>query len=123
MKLSNIHKILLGEMSIDHFRTEINEEVNIYKNSLLKKGASATIYLEEDLVKIKIERKDINTICNFFIEGEIDNYQLNYMIEALLLSSHVSFVNENTRNILEDLADPEYGLKLDIEYVKNIVHA
>lgn len=123
MKLSNIHKLLLGEMSIDNFRTEINEEVNIYKNSLLKKGASATIYLEEDLVKIKIERKDINTICNFFIEGEIDNYQLNYMIEALLLSSHVSFVNENTRNILEDLADPEYGLKLDIEYVKNIVHA
>ena len=123
MKLSNIHKLLLGEMFIDNFRTEINEEVNIYKNSFLKKGASATIYLEEDLVKIKIERKDINTICNFFIEGEIDNYQLNYMIEALLLSSHVSFVNENTRNILEDLADPEYGLKLDIEYVKNIVHA
>ncbi|MFT4015448.1 MAG: hypothetical protein QM668_00680 [Agriterribacter sp.] len=123
MKLSNIQKLLLGEMSIDNFTIEINEEVNIYKKSLLKKGASATIYLEEDLIKVKIDRKSINTICNFFIEGKIDNYQLNYMIEALLLSSHVSFANEKIRSLLEDLTDPEYGLKLDIEYVKNIVYA
>ncbi|MFT3945347.1 MAG: hypothetical protein QM763_00120 [Agriterribacter sp.] len=123
MKLSNIQKLLLGEMSIDNFTIAINEEVNIYKKSLLKKGASATIYLEEDLIKVKIDRKSINTICNFFIEGKINNYQLNYMIEALLLSSHVYFANENIRSLLEDLTDPEYGLKLDIEYVKNIVYA
>lgn len=127
MKLSILKQFLENALSYSKFKTTIQENVEYYKKQLHKKGASAPVEIVEDTTLV-INKSHLQTLCQAYLNGEVTNYEMYYIVDALLLSSYgsedsiVSFKNEQLHDIFEELTDPEInGGELTSEKVKDIM--
>jgi hypothetical protein len=115
MKLSDIQFFLNGEVKFNEFKNKILEEVAYYKKQMHKRGSSAPINIVED-TKIIISNKHIKVLCEAYLSKEIDNYELCYIADALLISAIngegniVSFEGEHLMEKFESLVENEISL-------------
>lgn len=121
MQLSKISQLFKQEISIRDFKEAIAGEISNYKNSLKKKGGSQPIILNEDLQHLEVSGPDIKIICKAYLEGIIDKWELNYIAEAILLSSTITFTDDRSESALYALSDPEFFELLTDNYVRQII--
>jgi len=103
MLLSQIRLLLENKVSIDSFKRQIQSEVSSYKKQLSKKGASAPIYLTEDIFYTLAEQ-GISTLKRVYQAGQLDQFEISYLADTLLLAEKVKFSNEDIEDDLESFS-------------------
>lgn len=121
MSLSEIYQLLHKEITLNSFKKSIEKEISNYKVSLQKKGGSNPIFLHEDLQDLIISEVDIRFLCEAFLQNKFDEWELNYIAEALLLSDKVTFENDKVEEALLTLTDSEYFKLIDTEFIESIL--
>ncbi|WP_101728689.1 hypothetical protein [Emticicia sp. TH156] len=90
---------------MSEFKKLIEKEVDDYKFSLAKKGGSAPIILSED-IDLLVGKSEITVLSQAFINDELSEYQVYYIMDALLLSDKIAFESEGFKDVVEILTDP-----------------
>jgi hypothetical protein len=121
MRLSRINGMLERQIGIDDFRAEIAPEISEYRRLLEKKSTSCPIYPDEDLHELLISPAHVIQVGNAFIENRIDKWELNYIADAIMLSSKVIFEDDRTEEAVLSLADLDYFSLIDRDYVAEII--
>jgi hypothetical protein len=111
MKISQIQQVLNEQIAISEFKKLIANEVDDYKRLSAKKGGSTPIILNED-VDLFIGKKEIAVLSQAFINDELSEYEVYYIMDALLLSSRVTFESEEFLDLVETLTDPPVNGRL-----------
>jgi hypothetical protein len=122
MTLSNIKKFLESntDSELNNLKLSISEEVNNYIKQLKKGGASAPIYLEED-IDLTIEHKSLVRICQAYLSKKLTAFEVSYVVDALLMSERTIILNETTKEKLELLTDPEINGELSESEIIDIL--
>ncbi len=107
-------------MSTSLLKELIAEEVSDYQRLSAKKGGSAPITLIED-VDIFVGKNEIKILCQAFIDDKLSEYDINYIMDALLLSSRVRFESEEFMYTIEILTDSQVNGKLTKAVVNEIL--
>jgi hypothetical protein len=123
MKLSEIENLNSEKITPAFFRSSIGDEIKTYKGKINKSGASAPIILEEDLKNLTINEQAVVFLCSAFLEKKLDEWEINYVAEALLLSQKVSVANERVEDALMALIDAEYFRHVNRAYFESVVKA
>lgn len=108
---------LSGEISSSDLSSKIESEVVLFKKSLSKKGTSATVVYHGDNEKVNIERSHLEKIIRDFLNDNIDEYFISYIVDALLLSENTIFETEELKEEFEMLTDFEVNGYLTKEMI------
>jgi len=106
MRSSELKMFFNKLISSSQMKNLIIHEVENYKISLRTKGKSVPIYLIED-EEIIITNVDVSLILNAYIDESFTDFDLYYIIDAMLLSSKMIFDNECIVDLIETFTDPE----------------
>jgi hypothetical protein len=98
------------------FRTKIHEEIEQYKSGFKEVGRNIPVFRNED-AELNFGENELKILCIAYIRDELDEIEVNYIADALLLSNRVIIENENIADRLGYLTDPEINGHL----TKNIV--
>jgi hypothetical protein len=120
MELSKLHDFLEGKLTASEFSKEIKNEVAEYKEALKILGKSSPIYLNED-IQIEIGKTELGKLCQVFLSKKLNEYEISYITDALLLSNNIIFESEQIEELLELLTDPEINGTLTNEKVEEIL--
>lgn len=93
------------KMKLEDFKKSIDKEITDYKRQLSKKGASSEVLLEAD-IDLYLNKAHISELCSNYLDDRLSEYELYYIIDALLLSENVSFENERLLDLTETMTDP-----------------
>src|SRR6478609_7444377 len=102
MKLSKIEMFLNEVIEVTEFKNIIKSEVIEYKKLLKKKGASVPISVIED-IDFNFSKSNFLFLCELYLNDKLEDYELSYVADALTLSSHIKFQNEELFDSLESL--------------------
>jgi flagellar biosynthesis component FlhA len=111
MKLTTLQGFFNKIISADSFQDLIRTEVEHYKLLLSKTGSSVPVVLDEDTY-LSIGGSEVSAICQAFIDEHISEYDVYYIVDALLLSNRITFASESLLDLLETLTDPQVNGKL-----------
>lgn len=106
MKTSDLYDTLNGLISGEMFSNLILNEVVEYKFQLQKKGSRVPIHFTEDK-NIFLTNVLIRKLLDETYKGSLSNIHLAYICECLTLGEKVTFENEDIRDIIYEIADPE----------------
>ncbi|MES2457436.1 MAG: hypothetical protein V4594_17905 [Bacteroidota bacterium] len=120
MKLSQLRFFLEQKSGIENFSKGIAKEVTGYKNQLSKKGASSEILLEAD-INLYVTKGHISELCGHYLNDSLSEYELYYIIDALLLSENVSFENQKLLDLTETMTDPFVNGVITKSVVKEVL--
>lgn len=121
MKLTELSDLFNKKIGIEQFKLRIYSEVTKYKKGVKKKGGSGSIYLEEDINDFEIKKEDLIFLCSLFLEKKIDQWELNYIAEAIVFASYEKLFGSEMQNALDSLTDPEYEMLVNDNFVKKIM--
>ncbi|MGV3460160.1 MAG: hypothetical protein ACO1N9_06865 [Flavobacterium sp.] len=106
MKLSQIKNLLSHSLPICDFKLAISQEMSEYVSKEKIKGSTRPVYLQED-INIYIGSSEAIFMLNAFIKSELSILEVNYIVDALLMSENVKFESETFLEELETMTDPE----------------
>ncbi len=122
MKLSNIKSVFLGNMSLDAFKSSMQDEMKEYILLKSKRRSSMPVYLIEDGA-LTIGEKELRVLCEAYLNKDLNEMELNYIADALLLSNKVEFEEDEIADRIGYLTDPEINGHLTDEIVLEIMSA
>lgn len=105
MKLSQIKEVFDKSVNPAVLKESISKEVENFEASSVKKGGSSPIILTADISLI-VRKSGIANLCQAYIDSELSESEIYYIVDALLLSDQVEFENEELKNVSETLTDP-----------------
>jgi hypothetical protein len=120
MKLSIVSNFLNKEITSKELKDIIKNEITQYKNKLSIVGGSTPILLFEDLPSLNIDVENINHLCGSYLRAELNEIELNYIAEALILSSKVKFENSRVEDALLMLTEIDYFKLISFSYVNQV---
>ena len=120
MKLSFIQSFLVGKVPYEALKLTLSKEIDEYKSSAKEKGKTMPVYVDED-TDILFAHADLNALGDAFLNGELDEIELNYLADALLLSNRVKFESDQISDKLGYFTDPEVNGQLTKEIVAEIL--
>jgi cellobiose-specific phosphotransferase system component IIB len=121
MKLSQIKEFFNEIITPFALKGSISNEMENVKASSAKKGGSTSIFLVEDISLI-VEKSNIAILCQAYINSDLSEFEICYIVDALLLSSKVKFESEGLMELAETLTDPSVNGKLTKERVIEILN-
>lgn len=113
MNLQHLADFLRGDLAPNSLLNEINAEVREYRTAFRKRGSSRPIYVTEDTLQFLLGPQEIKRLCSLFLQGILDEWQLQYIADAIDLSSSFVIQDEKVRDAVFQLADPEVNLQLN----------
>lgn len=122
MLLSAIQAFFNGNTKLYDFKKEIETEIIEYKKNLSKKGGSSPIILNEDLNSLLINKKNVIFLCEAFLNGNLNEWELNYIAEALLLSERIIITDNSVNEALLSITDPEYFKSVNHKYIEEVLN-
>jgi hypothetical protein len=120
MKLSTVSNFLNKEITSKELKGIIKNEIAEYEKKLSIVGGSNPILLYEDLPVFKIDVENIDHLCGSYLRGELNEIELNYLAEALLLSSKVNFESSRVEDALLMLTEIDYYKLISFSYVSQV---
>lgn len=120
MRLSQLRSFLEQKMKLEDFKKGIYKEVTDYKSQLSKKGASSEVFLEAD-IDLYLTKAHISGLCSHYLDDELSEYELYYVVDALLLSENVFFENERLLDLTETMTDPSVNGALTKLVVREVL--
>jgi len=121
MKLTSISEFLSGKTTALQLKVQIEPDIAKYKNTVQKIGASSPIYLVEDLQNLIVGNKEVLRLCESYLNGDLNDYELNYIAEALLLSNKVEVQGDTAGNSLLVLTDVDYFKNVSPQYIQDVI--
>lgn len=103
MKLSIISMLLNNDLNVETFKTIIELEISEYTKLMKKKGASNPIHLIEDIVFF-LKKEHFEILCDLYINGELNEYEISYIADAISLSSNITFEDERILDALNEFS-------------------
>lgn len=122
MHLSALHKMLRNKVNIHEFKKSIQDEVFEYSKNLKKKGSSASIKIEED-TNLYFGKDDLLQLCYYYLDNNLTAIDISYIADCLTLSDSVAFENDELREFLEEITDPEVNGRLTKKRILSIIKA
>ena len=120
MRLSHIKSTLNGELSFEELKVILSKEMTDYLSGRGEKGKSRPIYLDED-TGLFFGEDDLQILVKAFLNGSLNEYEINYIADAILLSNRVEFENEGVADRLGYLTDPEINGPLTKEVAEKLI--
>lgn len=120
MKLSTVSNFLNKEITSKELKGIIKNEIVEYEKKLSIVGGSSPILLYEDLPNLKIDVENIDYLCGSYLRGELNEIELNYIAEALLLSGKVNFESSRVEDALGMLTEIDYYKLISFSYVNQV---
>lgn len=120
MKLSNIKLALSGEIPMDILRLEINDEISEYSKNANIIGSSMPVYLNED-IELKFCENNLKALCEAFLNENLTELEINYIVDALQMANRVSFESEDLFDRISYLTDPAINGHLTKEIVLELM--
>ncbi|GAB6010445.1 hypothetical protein [Dysgonomonas reticulitermitis] len=120
MKLSTINNWLCGNISSVEIKAMLEPILKEHQKKLKTKGTSIPLFLTED-IHLVFGNLEFNFLCNSFLMNDINELELSYIAELLLLSSSVYIENEDIEERLEFLCDYDIYGKFSKEDVRRLL--
>ncbi|MEE1944584.1 hypothetical protein VRU48_05660 [Pedobacter sp. KR3-3] len=120
MKLSQLRSFLEQNLELENFKKSIDKEVTDYKKQLSKRGASSEVFLVAD-IDFYLTKVHISELCKQYLNDGLSEYELYYVIDALLLSENVFFENEKLLELTERMTDPSVNGTVTKSVVKEVL--
>lgn len=120
MKLSTIKLALSGEISTDELRMEMQDEMSEYKAKSKIIRSTMPVYLTED-TDFKIGESDLKALCTAYLNENLAELEINYIVDALQMANKVSFVSEELFDRISYLTDPKINGHLTREIVLELM--
>jgi hypothetical protein len=117
MNLQKLRDVLRGNESPEILLNEIDREVNDYREAFRKRGSSRPIHATNDNFHFVVGRDEVKKLCSLFLGGTLDQWQLQYLSNAIDLSSSFAIEDDRVRDAIFQLADPEVNLPLNTNNV------
>ena len=122
MRLTDVTNFFKGNLSPIDFGELIKPEVRTYKEALSKGGSSTHVLLtEDDNNDFDVGVDELKRLCNAYLEALFDKWQVYYICDAILLSNRFSFKNENVREAIETMTDPEINGDITVDRIREIL--
>jgi hypothetical protein len=121
MKTSILKAYFNREISLADFIKSIEAEVATYKTQMAKTGYTIPLIFHED-DELILSRSSFKVLLEDFVINNTTRVALSYICDCLTLAQKVDFVDEDLKETVFDLADPEIngGYKTQSE-IKSIV--
>ena len=84
------------------------------------KGRSASIRYDGDNQKTLVTAKHVKRLCLDFLQGNVDQYFVSYIADALLISENSVYESESVNNLLESLTEFSIKEPLTVSEVQSI---
>ncbi len=105
MKASTLVAVLEGRVPIEVFMREISDEVENFRVGLQKKGSSNPIYVTEDIDGFCIEPAHVRCLSEAFLEGQLDEIDLGYVLTGIELSQCFDISSESLEQVVSHLCE------------------
>ncbi|MEP7147803.1 MAG: hypothetical protein ABI857_02880 [Acidobacteriota bacterium] len=123
MDLRKLKEFLLDETGTPEIIGGIESEIEVYKNALAKKGASAPVIGTNDDFQYVIKREDVQKLCDLYLAGQLDEWHLNYIANLIELSSSFSMESKRVEEAVFDLSSPEINGDINAERIRIILES
>ncbi|HNU34426.1 MAG TPA: hypothetical protein PKN75_12640 [Bacteroidia bacterium] len=108
MNISDINKYFNAEIPARIFFNKYATEIIEHVKKLDKKGSSSYLFLIDDVgERTSVSNREISKLCNDYINNQINQYELSYLADVLLLSDKIVFKNEEISDYLSEMTDEE----------------
>jgi hypothetical protein len=103
-------------ITIDVFKNGIRGEVADYEILLKRKGATINLYYD-DAENVNLVNCNVVKLLEETIDGKLTNIELAYICDCLTLAENIEFENEQVKDFIFEIADPEIngGFKTERE--------
>jgi hypothetical protein len=123
MNLRHLAEFLRGGCLPENFLSEINSEVDNYRSGFTKKGSSLPIYVTEDNLHFVLGRNEVKRLCDMYLRGILDEWDIQYICNAIELASSFSLEDEGIKDVIFQLADPESNYPLSAATVRRLCNS
>jgi len=121
MKSSDLNLFFIGNISISDFKKYIDNDVCFYSQSMNKLGSTIPLNIIENEF-IFINKSKIKVLLSETIQGNLSNIHLAYICDCITLLEQIDYDDEQSQQIIFDLADPEIkGGYKSIEELNGII--
>ena len=121
MKASLLYHFLSDKISLNLFKTEISDEISNFRITLrnYKKAGSIPILIEDDLAFI-FEITYLQKLCNHYLAKELDEVELEYISDCVILRVPDYYENDELIDFLESLTDSKVNGKVNKDRIIRI---
>jgi phospholipid N-methyltransferase len=121
MKLTDLINFFAGLISPSKFVGAISDEVDTYKKASEKIGSSMDVVFEDNGGILEIGAPELSVLCKAFLTTELNQWDVCYICDALLMSEYVNFKNDGIRNAIEEMTDPDINGELTEARVRDVL--
>src|SRR2546425_12318001 len=116
----NLHLLadVLQDNAPDQFLKEIGAEVAAYRDAFRIRGSSRPIHVTGDNFHFTLRREHVRRLCSLFLQGALDQWELQYAANAIDLASSFQFEDQEIEEAIFQLADPEINSPLSVATVE-----
>jgi len=120
LRLSDLKNFFEEKISATDLSEIIQAEMNEYRRGSLENGRSMPVLLVDD-IELFVHEISLTKLIMGWYKEELSSLEINYIVDSLLLSQNVSFINEDMRNLIETLTDPAVNGPLTKEKMLEIL--
>lgn len=109
MEIEKLKKYFEGEISATILKEILSVEVETYKIALEKKKNSIPIYInpiQRDGVLIRLTMLDFKKLCNDYLSGLLNEFDIYYISDVISLSQNIEMENEEVEDFFFGIGDP-----------------
>jgi hypothetical protein len=122
MKISHIKDSISSGVVSHELRNSLDRLVPGYEKALSKRGSVVPIRVIED-IELYLGIAEIQTLCQFYIDGFLSSSELAYIADALQISDSVDFVEPHVADYVSEFTDPEINGIFTKERASDIVRS
>ena len=119
MKFEMLKTFLDGKLSSKVFAEAIKYEVKDFRRAKSIKGGSAPIVVL-GTGKLSVGRQSLQIVCDAYLDGSFDNWDLSYICDSILLLNQVTFSEDGIEDAFASLTDPEINSEINRGAVEKI---
>ena len=121
MDMRNLKKYLLDEVTSHDVLKEISAEVELFRTSRLKKGASCAISGTHEDFRFIFNNSHVRKLCRAYLEGQFNAWELEYLCNLIELSEAFLMENDDVEDAVFLLSSPDVNGEINRKVVQDIL--
>jgi hypothetical protein len=113
VKLALIRALLSRRLDAASFLEQYGAELDAFRTSKAKLGASSHIHVDED-IDFELTSTDIDVLCQMYLDDQISPLALEYLTDVLQMSERVTVASPTISDYLFEFGEP----RLNGEFTK-----
>ena len=105
MKSRDLYQLLESPGPSEALREAIAPALPAYRDAIAEQGRSAPVAIDCDGALLVVAAEHLATLCEAFLAGHLDAFELGYLARALERAPDFTFVSDRLEDITGLLAD------------------